>query len=229
MLDELRLSYLSFWAAWGIKSFGQSYDITRVMSLEAEKYYLNSTPCIFAIYHGQIVGLIRSMRRREKLTMLVSNHRDGEFIARAVKKSGWDLARGSQTYRAVEGSIQLVKAAQNKQSVMITVDGPRGPIFEAKIGCIRIAQITGLPIIPFVVSSRKPHYFKGWDRMQGGWWGSPQVFIYGDPIVVARTADNAERERLRQLLNDRLNMMRHSADDYWLPERAQIFKSVLAP
>jgi lysophospholipid acyltransferase (LPLAT)-like uncharacterized protein len=228
-LDELRTRFYAAATAWAIRSFGDSFDITRVMTIGAEQFFLESKQCVLAMYHGQIMGMSHSVRQRDKITVLISRHRDGEFIARAAEKLTYKVARGSQTHRAIEGAIQLVKAAKRDQSLMMTVDGPRGPVYKAKMGTIRIAEMTGMPILPFVCKPRKAHHFHGWDRMMGAWWGTPMLYLYGDPISVPRGISLAERESYRRLLELSLSKLLAQSEEYWIPQKAGIFKSSISP
>ncbi|MBI3754335.1 MAG: DUF374 domain-containing protein, partial [Deltaproteobacteria bacterium] len=85
-------------------------------------------------------------------------HRDGELIARTVKRLGIDSVRGSSTRGWLVGVKGLLNEIKKRKDIAITPDGPKGPRFNAQIGIIGLAKITGLPIIPmtFSASKKKP-------------------------------------------------------------------------
>lgn len=214
-LDELRTEILASVCAAGATFFDRSFAITKFISPAAREYLHFDKPAIFALYHGRLIGMLQIVEQREKLTALISRSRDGEFLARMAHKMGYRVARGSPAYKAIEGAKQLIDAAKTGQSLVMAVDGPRGPIYEPKIGIIRMAELTGLPLLPFVCKGKKNHFFSGWDKMMGCYFGSPITYMIGDPIFVPNKNTEAERENYRQQLAASMHSMREKLDKYW--------------
>ena len=214
-LDGLRLSFLAWFCNHGSEFIGDSYQITRVFSPAAREHIKHGRPAIYALYHGRMVGILGIISPRHKLTILISQSRDGEIIARAITDIGFTVARGSPARGAVEGGLQLIKASQAGQSLALMVDGPRGPAHTVKSGIIRIAEITGLPIIPFVCTARSAWRMWGWDRFMVPCWGGPVIYIYGDPIAVSLGISDGEREMLRGNLEVDLDKLRKTAGSLW--------------
>ncbi len=106
---------------------------------------------IFAFWHGRQLMLpitYQMHRKGRKMAVLISQHRDGEFISRTIKYFGLDSARGS-TYRgAVRGLKRLVGLLNQGMDVGITPDGPRGPKYKAQPGAVELAKLSGMPIVP---------------------------------------------------------------------------------
>jgi lysophospholipid acyltransferase (LPLAT)-like uncharacterized protein len=186
-----------------------------VIAPGARKFLDEGKPVLIGLYHGRMVGLLRVGRRRDELTILVSRSRDGEIISRALLNLGFNLARGSPGRRAVEGAKQLIDASRAGQTLVMTVDGPRGPQQEVKPGIIRIAEMTGLPIVPFVSRARTNWWFWGWDLFMGPFWSTPMVYLYGEPIAVPPDCDEDQREEYRRRLDESLSSLRMTAEDYW--------------
>jgi lysophospholipid acyltransferase (LPLAT)-like uncharacterized protein len=92
------------------------------------------------------------------ISILVSQSKDGELIARTVKSFGMDSVRGSTTRGFISGIKGLMKAARAGRDLAITPDGPKGPAQKAQMGAVQIARATGLPIMPltFGASKKKP-------------------------------------------------------------------------
>jgi len=99
--------------------------------------------------------------------VLFSSSRDGDLLADFAKKVGIIPARGSSTRGGKEGFDQLVGFLNTGGRVVATVaDGPQGPAFRAKPGLVRIAQKSGVHIMPFAWSATKVWMFtKAWDKM----------------------------------------------------------------
>ena len=131
-LDTLRISLIGNFFFHGIGSLDRNYNIVKVFPESIKPYVQGEKPAVFAMYHGRMVGFLRLIERRDRMRLLVSQSRDGEIIATALTGLGFEVARGSSGRGAVQGAKQLLKAARAGRSVVLMVDGPRGPIFEVK-------------------------------------------------------------------------------------------------
>ena len=87
---------------------------------------------IFALWHGQLLPLLWH-HREEGVLVLISEHRDGELVARTAQSLGYGLIRGSSTRGAERALISLVRELQAGHEVAITPDGPRGPARDFRI------------------------------------------------------------------------------------------------
>jgi lysophospholipid acyltransferase (LPLAT)-like uncharacterized protein len=221
-LDELRTSLMTTYAVAAIDFWNRSYPVTRIVSKRAQEFLESGKPGLIAIYHGRFCGMAHFYKDKSKITGLVSLNRDGELLARFGTKLGYKMARGSATYKAVEGALQLVHAAEAGQSPCITVDGPKGPVFKVKPGVVRMAEITGLPIVPFVCMHREGLTLKSWDKMTGGYWGAPFVYVIGDPINVPKGCPKEKREELRLELEAYMENMREFSDGFWHPKEGAL-------
>jgi len=218
-LDEVRTSVLTKGATELIDFFNRSHPVTRVVSKEAQEFLESGAPCIIAIYHGRFGGMAHFFKDKSKVTGLVGLNRDGELLARFGKALGYNVVRGSTTYKAVEGALQIVHAAKSGQCPTLAVDGPKGPAFKVKPGVIRIAEITGLPIIPFTCMSRMPLTLRSWDKMTHGFWGTPFLYVIGDPITVPKNSSKEQRDSYCQLLEAEMDSLREFADTFWDPNK----------
>ncbi len=109
---------------------------------------------IMAFWHGQLL-MMPYAYPGPGMTALISEHRDGELIARTVQRLGFFVTRGSTTAGAARGLRQLVKQARQGYDVAITPDGPRGPRHVAQPGAIELARLSGLPIVPVAFGASK--------------------------------------------------------------------------
>ena len=86
----------------------------------------------------------------------------------------------------------------------ITPDGPRGPRYQVQAGVIALAQFTGLPLVPVSCHLSAKKVLRSWDGFQVALpFGRCAVEI-GEPLMVPRRLDAAEREQLRAELERRL-------------------------
>jgi lysophospholipid acyltransferase (LPLAT)-like uncharacterized protein len=112
---------------------------------------------ILAFWHGRLL-MMPYFYSGKGISILVSQSRDGELIAKTVKGFGMDSVRGSTTRGWFAGIKGLMRAARDGADIAITPDGPKGPAQKAQMGVVQIAKATGLPIVPltFGASKKKP-------------------------------------------------------------------------
>lgn len=87
-------------------------------------------------------------------------------VARYCLMMGLRLVRGASGDRGKEAREELKEILRRGEAVFIGVDGPRGPLFKPKKGCVELSQSTGAPIVPVNYTSTRAHEFPWrWDRM----------------------------------------------------------------
>jgi len=166
---------------------------------------------IIAFWHEQLV-LMPCFGWWPRLCIMISQHRDGELIARAVRPLGIEAVRGSST-RGGRGALRkILQAYQQGASLAWTPDGPRGPRRVAKSGVIHTARATGAMIVPVAAAARWQRRLGSWDRMIVPWPGSRLVFVVGAPIRVAHAASPEDVEAARATLERELERVRIDAE-----------------
>jgi lysophospholipid acyltransferase (LPLAT)-like uncharacterized protein len=121
-------------------------------------------PGIFPFWHRCVLPSAWIFRRRN-LAVLTSRSRDGEYIARVIRKFGFVPVRGSSSRGGQRGLLELRRLVENGQGVAFTIDGPRGPRYVAKRGPVLLASMTGVPITAFYVAIEKSWVLKTWDAL----------------------------------------------------------------
>jgi hypothetical protein len=181
---------------------------------KARLQFENIKPCVFAYYHGQMFVLM-ALSPRSRVTTLASNSRDGEMIARAADRMGFGLARGSKNQGGVKAGLELMTAAETDRSILFNVDGPRGPKHIVKESIIRVAQISGLPIVPVVCDARSKVLMNSWDNYMIPMLNTKTVYIFADPIHVGQNLSDDEKEALRLQLEDCLARINSRLPEFW--------------
>ncbi|HSR10730.1 MAG TPA: lysophospholipid acyltransferase family protein, partial [Thermodesulfobacteriota bacterium] len=150
--------------------------------------------------------------KRGRVGMMVSRHRDGEFIARAVKLFGIDSLRGSTTQGGTAALRAMIRFYRDGANLAITPDGPQGPRHVVQPGVIELARQTGGPILPVTYSASRKKVFASWDRFILPYPFSRVVFIWGEPLLVPRETDRTSLEEIRLILEERLKRITEEAD-----------------
>ncbi len=116
---------------------------------------------IIAFWHGRLL-MMPYCYLGKGISIMVSQSKDGELIARTVAGFGMDSVRGSTTRGWLAGIKGLLRAAKQGRDLAITPDGPKGPAMKAQMGAIQLAKATSLPIIPITFgASKKKHLAAG--------------------------------------------------------------------
>ena len=117
----------------------------------------------FSLWHGQLLPLLWH-HRGQGVAVLISEHRDGEMVARAATSLGFRLIRGSSTRGADRALISLVRELQQGKEVAITPDGPKGPAEKFAPGALVAAQRSDTSILPVAVGVDRAWRLRSWDR-----------------------------------------------------------------
>jgi lysophospholipid acyltransferase (LPLAT)-like uncharacterized protein len=180
---------------------------------EASIPYIDAgIPFIFCFWHGRILMMPYAWERRDRAHMLISQHRDGQIIARTVEHFGIRTIAGSTQRGGAAALRTMLKVLRAGDCVGITPDGPRGPRMRASDGIVNVARMAGRPIIPMTFGACRRKVVPSWDRFVVPLPFSRGVFVWGDPIEVPRDMDDAAVEAARVKVEESLNAITAEAD-----------------
>ena len=179
-------------------------------------------PVIIAMWHGQHF-MVPFIRRNYPAKVLVSRHRDGEMNAIAAERLGVGTIRGSGDasgrfdLKGGVGAFQgMLTALDEGCSVALTADVPKVARV-AGIGIIKLAQLSGRPILPVALATSRRKVLDNWDRTAINLPFSRLAMVGGQIVTVAADADGDTLESCRQALERNLN--RTTARAYELVDR----------
>jgi hypothetical protein len=157
---------------------------------------------IYVFWHETILGML-GVRRPTNMTILISQHRDGEYVSQIAKRVGLHVVRGSTTRGGYEALMHLAESARTNH-ILLTPDGPRGPRRILQRGAVLLASRTGLPIVPIGLGFTNAWRTRSWDRFAVPKPWSVVTAIAGLPIGVPRTAPGEDIEPWRCLAESAL-------------------------
>ncbi len=168
---------------------------------------------IFCFWH-QCVLPCALYFRRTGATILISRSFDGELITRILGLFGFHAVRGSSSRGAREGLLGLKDVIDGGGPAIFTADGPRGPIYQTKMGPIKLAQLTGARIGAFHLEPERAWVMGSWDRFLVPAPFTRIVVSWARWTEVPRDLPPDEFEAYRQRLNAaieraRLNALAH--------------------
>jgi lysophospholipid acyltransferase (LPLAT)-like uncharacterized protein len=154
--------------------------------------------------------------RRFRCSILISQSFDGELIARTLGLLGYGSVRGSSSRGGAAGLIALRDVLAQGQPVVFTADGPRGPLYETKIGPVKLAQMTGESVGSFYLLPRRAFAVRSWDRFLIPMPFSRVVVSWSRPVAPPTAdADPDALEAKRQELNAALERARLAAEAHF--------------
>ena len=169
---------------------------------------------IYAFWHGRQFLLFHS-HRNTGIVIPASESRDGEIQARILKYFGFDVVRGSSKRKGDRALLGLVDRLRKGKNLALAVDGPRGPIYEAKQGVMYMAGKLNKPIVPVMTGAKRFWLLeKIWDKYLLPKPFTRGVIMYGEAIVVNGISEE-ELETKRKELEAALNRLMAQADDYY--------------
>ena len=138
---------------------------TLKFEVEGWEHHTDREPLVYCFWHNRI-PIATYFWRHRGIVVMSSRSFDSEYIARFIQRFGYGAAKGSSTRGALSGLIQMIRAVRSGKSAAFTVDGPRGPIYEAKPGALLLAKKSGAAILPFSISLDRCWRLPSWDRLE---------------------------------------------------------------
>ncbi|MEP6788249.1 MAG: lysophospholipid acyltransferase family protein [Acidobacteriota bacterium] len=160
---------------------------------------------ILCFWHDRILLSTYFFRNRGILVMS-SQSFDAEYTARSIQRFGYGVIKGSSTRGGSRALIEMIRAMRDGFPAGFSIDGPRGPRYEAKPGPVTLAKKTGNPILPFVIEPQSFWTVKSWDKMQIPKPFTKAIVIISEPVYVDDSADDAE-------VGSKLGELQRSLDD----------------
>jgi lysophospholipid acyltransferase (LPLAT)-like uncharacterized protein len=146
-----------------LRALGRTWRIQEVNAAPVREARRQRRPLVFAFWHGQMLPLLWH-HRSQGVTVLVSEHGDGEIVTRIAHALGYRTVRGSTTRGAGRALLGMVRAVADGSDAAFTPDGPRGPAETFSPGALIVSQRTGAPIVPVAATVSRAWRLRSWDR-----------------------------------------------------------------
>lgn len=164
-------------------------------------------PVLAAFWHGRMAMMRFLWREEGRFSVLMSSHRDGRLIARALALLDVGAIIGSSRRGGGSALLRIIKTLRDGGCVGVTPDGPKGPRMRAKPGIAAAALGAGVPILPVTYSAQRAVIFRSWDRLMIPLPFTRGIFVIGEPL----SAEGSD-EAVRTLVEVRLNVITAEAD-----------------
>lgn len=166
----MRKQLLRTLALWIIPPVGAL--LIRLIYLTSRKHFhlpetIPTEPVIFAFWHGDLLlqpYLYYRFRKVPKANVLISDHFDGQIIARIMRYFKLGTIHGSTTRGGAKVLIQGLKSLSEGYDIGITPDGPKGPRHVMSDGAVVMAQKRNAKVIVFHCVPSSYWQLSSWDR-----------------------------------------------------------------
>jgi lysophospholipid acyltransferase (LPLAT)-like uncharacterized protein len=98
--------------------------------------------------------------------------------------------------------MALLRRLRDGCLVVITPDGPRGPRYVVQPGAVKLAQVSGVPVIPVRVEYSGAWRLKSWDRFRIPWPFSAVNIVLEQALDVPRELDEDAFEEQRKRIEN---------------------------
>lgn len=173
-------------------------------------------PLIIAFWHGEHF-MMPFARRNYPAAVLISRHRDGEINAIAAERFDIETVRGSGSHgndfhrKGGVGAFKtMLRTLEDGTNMALTADVPK-VARKAGLGIIMLARESGRPILPIAIATSRFKQMNNWDRSVIHLPFGRGVIASGATVCVPKDASEADMERLRVQLEERLNEVNRRA------------------
>lgn len=169
-----------------------------------EKVEADGKTPILTYWHNRLF-LFSYFWRKRGIVMMVSQSFDGNILSRLLQRQGFGVSRGSSTRGGKEALNKMAELMEGGITTAITIDGPKGPMYVAKLGATILAKNTGNPILPFSLEAEKFWQIKSWDKLQIPKPFSHAKLFIGKPIYISAETKGKEFENKQLELQNALD------------------------
>jgi len=168
---------------------------------------------VLAFWHGTML-LPWYLNRSQHFAALTSKSKDGDLLAKILKKWNYKVIRGSSSTGGDVALGIMVDYAKNKYSIAITPDGPKGPRQNFKAGAVITAKKTGIPLILAGVGFKSKKFLSNWDKFEIPYFFTAAKIIYSDPVYVKGKLTYEETSAVISKCDSELNKLQQQAEKF---------------
>lgn len=187
------------------RSLARSWRIEVVRPDRGEAVLASGRAYLLLTWHEALLPVLWHHRHRG-IAALVSEARDGEYLASLAAPLGYRLIRGSSSRSGSRALRQAFRALREGVPVGVTPDGPRGPRRVFKAALLQAAARAGVSVLPVFAGARRGWRARSWDRFLVPAPFAPVRIAYGEPVVVQGLSPQAAEDGVLASLEDAIRL-----------------------
>ena len=193
-----------------VNALCNSLNIIKQNEKVIEELNRNNQNYVLAFWHGTML-LPWYLHRSQNFAALTSKSKDGDLLAKILKKWNYEVIRGSSSTGGDIALGMMVDYARSKYSIAITPDGPRGPKQSFKAGAAITAKKTGIPLVLAGVGFKRKKILGNWDKFEIPYFFTTAKIAYSDPIEITTNLSYDETSALISQCEEKLNKLQQQA------------------
>ena len=145
------------------------------------------TPLILTVWHGELLstlGWYDIFGKQRQIDFIISEHKDGEIIARIASYFGVGSIRGSSTRGGIKALRTAMKTLDAQKDIGITPDGPKGPRYSVADGIVVLAQKKHVPIMTLNFKPSSFWRINSWDTFIIPKPFARVEYYFGEPFLL---------------------------------------------
>lgn len=115
-------------------------------TLRFDQPFAPPAPCVVATYHDEMVLAVGLVAHQGLVGIASLNHNGAAAAAVVSRRAGFGMVHGSPSKGGKEAFSELQDIVAVGGSVMLSVDGSRGPRHEMKSGAVILAKKRKIPL-----------------------------------------------------------------------------------
>jgi len=188
----------------------------RVQSVGSDSFHslLNENKkFVLAFWHGTMV-IPWFAHRNYKLLAIISKSKDGDLLAKILRKWNYKVVRGSSSKGGNVALQIMIDHAKHECPVAITPDGPRGPNFKMKAGAVITAKKSEVPLVLVGVGYKSKRKLHSWDNFEVPFLFSKVQLVYSEPILIDKNLGYGETSKMILECEEKLNELQKKAQEF---------------
>lgn len=137
---------------------------------------------LFALWHNRLAFGMYIFQEINNVYALASSHTDGKLITDVIRKMKFGIIEGSTNRNPTGALKEIICKINSGKNVVITPDGPRGPVYKVNSSITKLAKKFDKPLIPLSCTTDKYYELKSWDKMIIPKLFSKMTVRFGNPL-----------------------------------------------
>jgi lysophospholipid acyltransferase (LPLAT)-like uncharacterized protein len=181
-----------------LRLYISTFRYNLVVDEEVNRLASEGKRLVFFIWHNQL-ALTLAKSGAFKFVTMVSRSKDGDLVAPLIESFGHKVVRASSSKGASAGVMEMLGHMGGGFHGAMAADGPKGPVYEAKLGALYLAKKADSILVPVLGNCKSFFRFNSWDKFI-----MPKPFAKIDLYVFApiMLGDSMEKDDVERELKD---------------------------
>lgn len=156
---------------------------------------------LFALWHNRLAFGMHIFKKYDNVSALASSHTDGKIITNVIKAMRYKVIEGSTNRNPTKAVRSIINLLELGNKIVITPDGPRGPVHKINSSITKIAYKYNKPLIPISCMATKYFTLNSWDKMMIPKPFGKIIVTIGNSIILSGNTNIDDNLLENELLN----------------------------